>query len=71
MSRLSDPEDVEVFVGGVEPDPTASLDTERLVEEIKKRPDYPFEAEKAARILAALGSNGHDHGMPMSVPAGK
>ncbi len=63
MSRLSEPDDVDFFVGGVEPDPTASIETARLIEEFKGRPDYRSEAKEAERILAALDKDARDHGM--------
>jgi hypothetical protein len=64
MSRLSEPDDVDFFVGGVEPDPMASIETARTIEEYKRRPDYRLEAEEAERILAALDIDSRDYGMP-------
>ena len=64
MSKLSEPDDIEVFVGGVEPDPAAFVEAERIIEEYKKRPDHAFKVEEADRILAALGITAQDHGMP-------
>jgi hypothetical protein len=64
MSHQPEPDDVDLFVGGVEPDPQSALETERFIEEYTKRPDYPFEAQEAKRILAALGFDAGDHGMP-------
>ena len=64
MSHRREPDDVDLFVGGVEPDTRSALETERFIEAYKKRPDYPFEAENAKRILAALGIHAGDHGMP-------
>ncbi len=66
MSRRREPDDVDLSIGGVEPDLRSALETERFLEEYKKRPGYPFEAEKAQRVLAALGSNAGDHGMPVA-----
>jgi hypothetical protein len=63
MSRISEPDDVDFFVGGIEPDARASAETARFIEEYKKRPDYSVEAEDAERILAALGINVRDYGM--------
>jgi len=64
MSKLPDPEDIDVFVGGVEPDPMARMETERIIEEYKKRPDHPLNVEEAKRILAALGIHAPDYGIP-------
>src|SRR5438093_23203 len=63
MSKLPDPNDVEFFVGDVEPDPRLSIETARIIEEDKNRPDYPLEAEEAEQILAALRINARDYGM--------
>jgi hypothetical protein len=56
--------DVDEFVGGVPPDATAYEKTARFIEEYKKDPNYRFETEEAERILAALGINAQDYGMP-------
>jgi hypothetical protein len=63
MGDRPEPDDVDFFVGGVEPDPRLALETTRFIEEYKKRPDYALEAEEAKRILAALGINTDDHGI--------
>jgi predicted signal transduction protein with EAL and GGDEF domain len=63
MSKRPEPENVEFFVGGVEPDATASLETARAIEAYKRRPDYHLEAEEAERILASLGIHPRDYGM--------
>jgi hypothetical protein len=63
MSKISEPDDVDLFVGGIEPDANASVDTARFIEEYKNRPDYHVEAEEAERIIAALGVNVRDYGM--------
>jgi hypothetical protein len=63
MSRLSEPDDVDFFVGGAEPDPRASTETARIIEEYKRRPGYRLEAEEAGRILAALGIDARDYGV--------
>jgi hypothetical protein len=62
MGKLCEPDDVEFFVGGAEPNTKASVETARLIEEYKKRPDYPIEAEEAERILAGLGIDIRDYG---------
>jgi hypothetical protein len=38
MSVLTEPDDVELFVGGLEPDAGAAAETARLIEEYKKWP---------------------------------
>ncbi len=63
MSKLPEPDDVECFVGGVEPDARTSIETVRLIEEYKKRPDYRHELEEAERILADLGISVRVYGM--------
>ena len=63
MSNRPEPDDVDLFVGGVEPDARSAIETARFIEEYKKRPDYPLEAEEAEQILAALGINACDLGM--------
>ena len=55
MSHRPEPDDVDLFVGGVEPDTQSALETERFIEEYKKRPGHALEAEEAERILAAFG----------------
>jgi len=63
MNKLPEPDDVECFVGGVEPDAGTSIETVRLIEEYKKRPDYRLELEEAERILADLGISARAYGM--------
>jgi len=63
MSNRPEPDDVDLFVGGVQSDARSSIETSRVIEEHKKRPDYPLEAEEAERVLAALGINPCDYGM--------
>jgi hypothetical protein len=63
MSRIIEPDDVDLFVGGIEPDPEAVAEAKRFIEEYKNRPDYHIEAENAERLLAALGISFRDHGM--------
>src|SRR5438132_1906500 len=64
MSNRPEPDDVDLFVGGVEPAARSAIETARFIEEYKKRPDYALEAEDAEQILAALGINARDYGMP-------
>jgi predicted signal transduction protein with EAL and GGDEF domain len=63
MSNRPEPDEVDLFVGGVAPDATLSIETSRIIEEYKKRADYPLEAAEAVRILATLGINVCDPGM--------
>jgi hypothetical protein len=64
MSNRPEPDDVDLIVGGVVPDARSAVETARFIEEYKHRPDYPLEAEEAKRILAALGINDCEFGMP-------
>jgi hypothetical protein len=64
MSNRPEPDDVDLFVGGVQADPQASSETSRIIEEYKLRADYPLELEEAERVLAALGISPRDYGMP-------
>jgi hypothetical protein len=64
MSNRPEPDDVDLFVGGVEPDARSAIETARFIEEYKKCLDYPLEAEEAKRILAALGINDSECGIP-------
>src|SRR6476469_921599 len=64
MSHEPEPDDVDLFVGGVESNPRSSIETARLIEEYKKRPDYRLEAEEAEQILAALGIDAGEYGIP-------
>jgi len=63
MSNQPEPVDVDFFVGGVDPDTTSSIETARMIEEYKKRPDYPLECEEAEQMLAALGIPYRDCGV--------
>jgi len=47
MSKISEPDDVDFFVGGVEPGAEASGETVRFIEEYKSRRDYGVELEDA------------------------
>jgi len=63
VNNRPEPDDVDLFVGGVPSDTASADETARIIEEYKKRPGYPFEAEEAERILAALGIRARDYGM--------
>lgn len=64
MRKLTEPDGVELFVGGVEQDAESHAETARLIEEYKKLPDYPRKAKSAEQILAALGTKAPEYGMP-------
>ena len=64
MSKRPEPDDVDLFVGGVIPDADAVRETARFIKEYKERADYPAEVEEAERILAALGVQPSDYGTP-------
>jgi hypothetical protein len=57
MSNRPEPDDVDLFVEGVELDARSAIETARTFEELKKRPDYPLEVGEAKRILDTLGIN--------------
>jgi hypothetical protein len=63
MNKLPEPDHVDFCVGGVEPDPQASIDTLRKIEEYKQRPTYQFETQEAERILAEVGIELRRYGM--------
>ncbi len=63
MNNRPEPDDVDLFVGGVACDAGSADDTARFIEEYKNRADYPFEVEEAERILAALGIEARNYGM--------
>lgn len=64
MKRRPEPDDVDLFIGGVEPDAEDLRETARFIKEHKSRPDYPAEAEEAEKILASLGLHPPDYGVP-------
>lgn len=64
MSKRPEPDDVDLFIGGVAPDAEAALETARFIEEYKERPGHPAEVEEAERILAALGVQPSEYGTP-------
>jgi hypothetical protein len=66
MNNRPEPDDVDLFVGGIEPDPRAARETAKFIEEYKKRPDYPLEVEEAKRLLAAIGIDPRTYGIPDS-----
>ena len=52
---MVDSDEVDIFVGGVEPDPDALSETSRFIALYKQRPAYQAELEEAKKILADLG----------------
>jgi hypothetical protein len=64
MGNQPETDDVELFVGGVESDARSAIETARFIEEYKKRLEYPLEAKEAQQLLAALGIDAGDYGMP-------
>ncbi len=63
MSNPPEPDDVDLFIGGDQSDARSSVEISRIIEDYKKRPDYPLEAAEAERVLADLGINFRDYGM--------
>ena len=66
MNNQPEPDDVDLFVGGLEPSALSADETARLIEVYKGRPDYALEASEAQRILAALGIDVRNDRMPDS-----
>jgi hypothetical protein len=64
MGKLTEADDVDLFVGGVEPDAEAAAETATLIEECKKHPDSLRKAASAEQILAAVGISAPDYGLP-------
>jgi hypothetical protein len=66
MGKIPEPDDVDLFVGDIEieQDANGSAATEEFIEEYKKRANYHVEVEEAQSILAALGINAREYGMP-------
>ena len=54
-----DSDEVDVFVGGVEPRPDALSETSRFFAAYKQRPDYRLELEEANMIHTELGIDPH------------
>src|SRR5437867_2887262 len=63
MDKLPEPDHVNFIIGGIEPDPQASIETLRAIEEYKRRPTYRLESEEAERILAEAGIDFRCYGM--------
>lgn len=55
MGLIFEPDDVDFFVNGGSPTPEEVEETERAIEEYKRRPGYRAEIEEAERTLARLG----------------
>jgi hypothetical protein len=67
MSRLPEPDDVDIIVDGRNSDPDSIRETIEYIEEYKRRPGYAAEVEQAKRILDSLKLN--SKGDPMPDPA--
>ena len=63
MTKIPEPDDIELIVRGREHNSVSSSETARLIEEYKKRPDYDFEVAAAEEILASLGVDARDYSM--------
>jgi len=55
MGERTDSDEVDIFVGGIEPDPDSLVETSRFIAAFKQRPDYQAKVEEAKKILADLG----------------
>ena len=64
MDKRIDSDEVDIFVGGVEPEPDALSETSRFIAFYKQQPGYQAELEEAKKILADLGIDPHAYGMP-------
>jgi hypothetical protein len=56
MLERPEPDDVDEFVGGVEPDPESDAQMLEAIAESKRRPDYPAILAESARILSEMGA---------------
>ena len=63
VRKLPEPDDVDFSIGEVQPEPLASIETKKAIEEYRRRPIYKVEAEEAERILAEIGIDYRGHGM--------
>jgi hypothetical protein len=64
MGKLPEPDDVDIFVGGGDPDPESIRETVEYIKEYKKRPEYAEEVREARRILDSLKIDAQAYGMP-------
>jgi hypothetical protein len=64
MGERTDSDEVDLFVGGIDPDPDSLVETSRFIAAFKQRPDYQAKVEEAKKILADLGTDPHAYGMP-------
>ena len=64
MAERTDSDEVDLFVGGVDPDPDSLLETSRFIAAYKQQPDYQAKVEEAKKILTDLGIDPPAHGLP-------
>jgi hypothetical protein len=64
MVERADSDEVDLFVGGVEPDPDSLLETSRFIAAYKQQPDYQAKREEANQILAELAIDPRADDMP-------
>ncbi len=64
MDKRIDSDEVDILVGGVEPEPDALSKTSRFIALYKQQPAYQTELEEAKKILADLGIGPNMYGMP-------
>ena len=64
MTLPPEPDDIDFFVGGVEPEPGADEETARYIKELKSRPEHRAEVEEARKILDAFYARNPDHKIP-------
>ena len=64
MDKQIESDEVDIFVGGVEPEADALSETSRFIALYKQQPTYQAELEEARKILADLGIDPPSYGMP-------
>ena len=64
MGERTDSDEVDLFVGGVDPDPDSLVETSRFIAAFKQQPDYQAKLEEAKKMLADLGIDPPANGMP-------
>jgi len=64
MDKRNGSNEVDLFVGGVDPDPDSLIETSRLIAANKQRPDYQNKLEEAKKILTDAGIDPLTYGMP-------
>jgi hypothetical protein len=64
MGEPTNSDEVDLFVGDVDPDPDSLLETSRFIAAYKQMPDYQAKVEEAKKILADLGIDSQSDGIP-------